>query len=325
MSEIPQILQRRHSYRPFRYPEAFEFYDLQNKSHWVPDEVTFGSDIQEFRTEFSEAEKHAVTTILRTFTSLENVVGEYWTSVVAKWFPHPEICMMARTFASFEAIHAHAYDRLNVELGLDTEEFYLSFLENPDMKAKMLFVERAIDVEKPDDIPLSLACFSAFTEGVSLYSSFAVLLNFQRFNKLKNVANILEWSVKDESLHSKAGCWLYRTYMAERKMEAAELEAHNEQVRKIAIHVYEMECAIINEIFAKGEFLELSAESLKAFAHNRLVSKLKELGVPTELELIPEKITKWFNEIVDGRVYNDSFESRSTSYTKGWDFGATTW
>lgn len=325
MSVIPEIIKERSNFRPFRYPQAFTFHQKQQKAHWIPSEVVFASDIQEYRTEFSEAEKHAVTTILKTFTRTENIVADYWTNVVAKWFKHPEIVMMAHTFASFEAIHAEAYDRLNTELGLDSEEFYLSFLENEDMKKKMNFVSAALSVDSVYELPLSLAAFSAFTEGVSLYSSFAILLNFQRFNKLKNVGNILAWSTKDESLHSTAGCWLFREMISEMKLSEEDIQDLHRKVSKIAMYVYELECANIDEIFKLGEFCELTSQDMKSFIWNRIISKLNEINVPHSLAPRKEPVSKWFNELVDGKELVDFFEARSSQYVKGWNFSEVGW
>lgn len=325
MTGTVEILSERQNFRPFRYPEAFSFHQQQQKVHWIPEEVEFASDIQEFRTEFTAQEKHAVTTILKTFTVTENVVADYWTNVVGQWFRHPEIVMMANTFASFEAIHAEAYDRLNTELGLDSAEFYLSFLEQEDMRKKIQFVEKSLDISSESDLPVSLACFSAFTEGVSLYSSFAILLNFQLHNKLKNVANLLAWSTRDESLHSKAGCWLFRTLVKEMNLSEAERARLNERVLEVSRTVYELECANIDEIFKLGDFCDLTADEMKAFIWNRIVSKLDEIEVPHTMTPKKESVSMTFNELVAGKEMVDFFESRSSEYTKGWNFEITAW
>jgi len=321
MPVIPELIRERTNFRPFRYPQAFAFHQAQQKVHWLPEEVSFGSDIQEYHLEFTVAEKHAVSTILKTFTRVETLVSEYWSGVVAKWFKHPEISMMGHTFASFEAIHAEAYDKLNVELGLDSHEFYISYLDDPVMVKKQKIIETALHVESVNDLPLSLAIFSAFTEGVSLYSQFAILLNFQRFNKLKNVANIIAWSVRDESLHSKAGCWLFRTLVQELGGMTPELR---EQIIKSSEIIYELECAALDGIFSLGEFCELDKENLKNFVHNRIVSKLKELGIDGPQPKM-ETVSKWFNELVDGVEHVDFFESRSSSYVKSWNFSNIEW
>ena len=118
---------------------------------------------------------------------------------------------MACVFADFESIHAEAYARLNEELGLDD---FKAFMEDEEAKAK---IDRLVEQssETLQDKALSLAIFSAFTEGVNLFSSFAILMSFQLRNMMKGTGQIVEWSVRDESLHSKAGCWLYRTLLEE--------------------------------------------------------------------------------------------------------------
>jgi ribonucleoside-diphosphate reductase beta chain len=148
---------------------------------------------------------------LKSFAQTETYVNDYWSTKVAVWFPKHEIKAMAGAFADFESIHAEAYARLNEELGLDDFE---AFMEDEEAKAK---IDRL--VELPGDTlrekALSLAIFSAFTEGVNLFSSFAILMSFQLRNLMKGTGQVVEWSVRDESLHSKAGCWLFRTMMEE--------------------------------------------------------------------------------------------------------------
>lgn len=326
MNAVPPILLPRVNFRPFRYPAAFEFYDKQNKAHWTPSEVEFASDIQQYHVEFSEPEKHAVRTVLKLFTKMEQVVSDYWSNVVSLWFKHPEICMMARTFSAFESIHAEGYDKLNTELGLDTEEFYLSFLEDPELKEKMAFIDRALVVTDASQLPLSLAVFSAFTEGVSLYSSFAILLNFQRSNKLKNVSNIIAWSCRDESLHSKAGCWLFRELVQEMNLSKEQTAQLHKEVRDVALVVEQMESIYIDKIFLEDSLLGLTKEDMKRFIKVRINQKLQELDIePLFIVEAKDTVSPWFNQMVSGQEHNDFFENRSTSYVKSWNFEGIVW
>ena len=166
--------------------------------------------------------------ILKGFAQTETVVNDYWSGLVTKWFRKPEIIMMATTFGAFETIHAEAYSLLNETLGLDN---FSEFLEDEATMAKienlMKTVRDSFDGETDwHEVAKSLAIFSAFTEGVNLFSSFAVLLSFKMRNKLKGVGQIVEWSIRDESLHSEAGCWLFRTLIKENpELKTPELEA----------------------------------------------------------------------------------------------------
>lgn len=326
MQSLPKILQKRTNFRPFLYPQAFDIFEKQQKAHWTPSEVEMDADVHQYHTEFSEKEKHAVTTILKIFTQTENIVADYWTNVVGRWFVQPEICMMANTFASFEAIHAQAYDKLNTALGLDSKEFYLSFLEDETLKKKTEFIESKMEIFTEKDLPLSLAVFSGFTEGVSLFSSFAILLNFQRFNKLKDVANIISWSIRDESLHSSAGCWLFRTLVSEMNYSKQELINLESQIKEVAEQIHDMEMIYIDKIFLDEELEGLSKIDMKNFIKHRINQKMRDLGFNDIYNNLPtDKVGAWFNPLNQAVEFVDFFEARSTNYVKGWNFGNINW
>jgi ribonucleoside-diphosphate reductase beta chain len=232
---------------------------------------------------------------------------------VAVWFPKHEIKAMACAFADFESIHAEAYARLNEELGLDDFE---AFMEDEEAKAK---IDRL--VELPGDTlrekALSLAIFSAFTEGVNLFSSFAVLMSFQLRNLMKGTGQIVEWSVRDESLHSKAGCWLFRTLMQENP------ELDNPMM---TIDIYEaceisvgLEFDFIDKAFEMGEIEGLNKNQLKNFIKERANQKLIELGYnPLYNDIDPNllKQMEWFGHLTSGKTHQDFFAGRVTDYSK---------
>jgi ribonucleoside-diphosphate reductase beta chain len=168
-------------------------------------------DITDWNSSLTQAEKNVVTGILKGFVTTETLVNEYWGHRVFKWFPKPEVKAMCSAFSNMEAVHAKAYNYLAESLGLtDFDEF----INEPTAKAKIDHILNTNGKSK-EAIAKSLAVFSGFTEGVNLFSSFAVLLNFSRFNKLKGVGQIISWSIRDESLHSEAGCYLFRTLIKE--------------------------------------------------------------------------------------------------------------
>lgn len=158
------MTKKREVYKPFEYPKAFEYYMKQRQAHWSSDEVSMSKDIQDWNENLTDSEKKVVGQILKSFTQMEVHVNEYWSQNVAKWFPKPEIQMMAVTFGSFEAIHTEAYSYLNDSLGLDD---YDAFLQDETAVAKL---DRLMNTKGNTrmDIARSLAVFSAFTEGVNL-------------------------------------------------------------------------------------------------------------------------------------------------------------
>jgi ribonucleoside-diphosphate reductase beta chain len=205
------ITEPRLFYKPFEYQQAFDYYKNQHRVHWLADEVPLASDINDWKLKLTESEKNLIGNILKSFAQTEVHVNDYWSTNVSAWFPKPEIQAMARAFADYESIHAEAYARLNEELGLDN---FQAFMEDKEAKAKIDHLIETVG-DTLEDKALSLAIFSAFTEGVNLFSSFAVLMSFQLRNLMKGTGQIVAWSVRDESLHSQAGCWLFNTLLKE--------------------------------------------------------------------------------------------------------------
>jgi ribonucleoside-diphosphate reductase beta chain len=307
------ITELRPHYKPFEYQTAFEFFKDQHRGHWLADEVPLSSDLNDWKLKLSESEKSLIGNILKSFAQTETYVNDYWATKVAVWFPKHEIKAMACAFADFESIHAEAYARLNEELGLDDFE---AFMEDEEAKAK---IDRL--VELPGDTlrekALSLAIFSAFTEGVNLFSSFAVLMSFQLRNLMKGTGQIVEWSVRDESLHSKAGCWLFRTLMQENP------ELDNPMM---TIDIYEaceisvkLEFDFIDKAFEMGEVKGLNKDQLKNFIKERANQKLGELGYnPLYNDIDPNllKQMEWFGHLTSGKTQQDFFAGRVTDYAK---------
>jgi ribonucleoside-diphosphate reductase beta chain len=313
------ITEPRIFYKPFEYQEAFDFYKNQHRAHWLADEVPLASDLNDWKLKLNESEKNLIGNILKSFAQTEVHVNDYWSTKVSVWFPKPEIQAMARVFADFESIHAEAYARLNEELGLDD---FAAFMEDEVSKAK---IDRLIEVpgETIEERALSLAIFSAFTEGVNLFSSFAILMSFQLRNLMKGTGQIVEWSVRDESLHSKAGCWLFRTLLNEQP-ELNTAEMRNKIIEACELSV-QLEFDFIEKAFEMGDIDGLNKEQLKAFIKARANEKLIELGYQAVYNDIDPNLVKqmeWFGHLTSGKTHQDFFAGRVTSYSKStadWD------
>jgi ribonucleoside-diphosphate reductase beta chain len=306
------ITELRPHYKPFEYQTAFEFYKDQHRAHWLADEVPLSSDLNDWKLKLSEPEKNLIGNILKSFAQTETYVNDYWATKVAVWFPKHEIKAMACAFADFESIHAEAYARLNEELGLDDFE---AFMEDEEAKAK---IDRL--VELPGDTlrekALSLAIFSAFTEGVNLFSSFAILMSFQLRNLMKGTGQIVEWSVRDESLHSKAGCWLFRTMVEEMPELNEGMEAQIYDACDLSV---KLEFDFIDKAFEMGEIEGLNKNQLKNFIKERANQKLIELGYnPLYNDIDPNllKQMEWFGHLTSGKTHQDFFAGRVTDYSK---------
>ena len=307
------ITELRPHYKPFEYQIAFDFYKDQHRAHWLADEVPLSSDLNDWKMKLTESEKNLIGNILKSFAQTETYVNDYWSTKVAVWFPKHEIKAMAGAFADFESIHAEAYARLNEELGLDDFE---AFMEDEEAKAK---IDRLIEMpgETLREKALSLAVFSAFTEGVNLFSSFAILMSFQLRNLMKGTGQIVEWSVRDESLHSKAGCWLFRTLLEEDpKLDTKELTQAIFEACDLSV---KLEFDFIDKAFEMGDVEGLNKDQLKNFIKERANQKLVELGYnPLYNDIDPNllKQMEWFGHLTSGKTHQDFFAGRVTDYSK---------
>jgi ribonucleoside-diphosphate reductase beta chain len=315
------LLKERVVYKPFEYPQAYDYWLKQQQAHWLHTEVPMAQDVTDWKSNMKDHEKNVVGQILKGFAQTETVVNDYWSTLVTKWFRKPEIIMMGTTLGSSETIHAEAYSLLNEQLGLDN---FSEFLED---EATMAKIEALMNVRDNDDGTAnwherakSLAIFSAFTEGVNLFSSFAVLLSFKMRNKLKGVGQIVEWSVRDESLHSDAGCWLFRTLMKEEpKFKTKKLVSEIEDAARMSM---KLEFDFIDKVFEMGDLENLGKEELKNFIKHRINTKMSDLGltpiVPSEdIDKGALKTMKWFDAVIAGKQHTDFFASRVTNYSKG--------
>ena len=307
------ITEPRNFYKPFEYQMAFDFYKDQHRAHWLADEVPLASDLNDWKLKLNDSERNLIGNILKTFAQTEIHVNDYWSTKVSLWFPKPEVQAMARVFADFESIHAEAYARLNEELGLDD---FAAFLGDEEAKAK---IDRLVETpgETLHEKALSLAIFSAFTEGVNLFSSFAVLMSFQLRNLMKGTGQIVEWSVRDESLHSKAGCWLFRTLVSENP----DLDDHKlmGEIYKACEVSVNLEFDFIDKAFEMGDIEGLSKDQLKNFIKARANEKLNELGyTPLYNDVDPNLLRQmeWFNHLTSGKTHQDFFANRVTDYSK---------
>jgi ribonucleoside-diphosphate reductase beta chain len=321
---MANILEPRLVYKPFEYQEAADYWLKQQQAHWLHTEVPMMSDLNDWKQNLTETEKNIVGSILKGFAQTETVVNDYWSGLVTKWFRKPEIIMMATTFGAFETIHAEAYSLLNETLGLEN---FAEFLEDEATMAKienLMAVRDGMETElNLHEIAKSLAIFSAFTEGVNLFSSFAVLLSFKLENKLKGVGQIVEWSIRDESMHSEAGCWLFKTLIKENpKLKTPELEA---AINEAALLSLTLELDFIEKVYELGDLKGCPKYDLINFIKNRVNTKLGDLGykpIISNIDMTAVERMKWFDHLSAGKQHTDFFANRVTNYSKGhltWD------
>jgi len=306
------LFDQRIPYKPFEYPEYYtEGWLKQAQAFWLHTEIPMSGDVKDWKEKLTPEEKNLVGNILLGFAQTECAVSDYWTQKVVGWFPKHEIQQMAMMFGSQETIHAVAYSYLNETLGLENFE---AFLQD---EATMERFDNLVAYEGNDkkEIAKSLAVFSAFAEGVSLYSAFAVLYSFQMRNLLKGIGQQMKWSVRDESLHSKMGCHLFRHMCKE---DDTLLDDCKQTILDAANSMHDAEMKYIDKMFEMGDIENLKANDLKQFIKKRLNEKLMELGYEGvfEYDKASADNLNWFYHLTGGHTHTDFFAIRPTDYSK---------
>jgi len=309
------LFDNRIAYKPFEYPEYYtEGWLKQAQAFWLHTEIPMSGDVKDWNEKLTEEEKSLVGNILLGFAQTECAVSDYWTQKVVSWFPKHEIQQMAMMFGSQETIHAVAYSYLNETLGLEDFE---AFLHEP-ATAERFDNLVAYEGSDPIEIGKSLAVFSAFAEGVSLYSAFAVLYSFQMRNLLKGIGQQMKWSVRDESLHSRMGCRLFRHMCEEKDFLKESCKPH---IVEAAHVMHDAEMKYIDKMFEAGDIEGMKSYDLKQFIKKRINEKLVELGYKELAEEFKydkkasEKLD-WFYHLTGGHTHTDFFAIRPTDYSK---------
>lgn len=316
------IFDKRIAYKPFEYEiYSNDGWFPQSYAHWLHPKIPMSPDVKDWKENLKPHEKNLVGNILLGFAQTECAVGDYWTGQVVQWFPKWEIQEMAKAFGYFETIHAKAYSYLNETLGLDNFD---AFLHEPavadkwealmDTKANYTHKELKESSDARKDVARSLAIFSAFAEGVSLYSSFAVLYSFQLRNLLKGIGQQMKWSVRDESLHSRMGCQLFNHMCEEYTTLRDEVKESIYEAAKLTLRLEE---SFIDKMFEQGDLENMKSADLKEFIKKRINEKLAEIGYDKIFDYDDEMATEldWFYHLAGGVEHADFFGTRPTDYS----------
>ncbi len=305
------LLEERLVYKPFRYPWAYEAWETQQRIHWLPEEVPLHEDVRDWSKNLTDSERNLLTQIFRFFVQADVEVNNCYMKHYSQVFKPTEIQMMLAAFSNMETVHVVAYSHLLDTVGMPEVE-YEAFLKYSEMKDKYDYMQKW-GVDNLEDIAKTLAVFGAFTEGVQLFASFAILMNFPRFNKMKGMGQIITWSVRDETLHTNSIVKLFRTFIAENpQIWTEDLQSEIYQACKTIIT---HEDAFIDRAFEMGEVQGLRAQEVKdyiRFIANRRLSQLT-LNPIYEVEKNP---LPWMDEMLNGVEHMNFFEGRATEYSR---------
>jgi ribonucleoside-diphosphate reductase beta chain len=305
-------------YKPFHYPWAYDAWLMQQRIHWLPEEVPLADDIKDWKTKLTADEKHLLTQIFRFFTQSDIEVNNCYMRHYSRVFQPTEVQMMLAAFSNMETIHVAAYSHLLDTLGIPETE-YQAFLSYKEMKDKFDYMH-TFGTETKGGIARTLAAFGAFTEGLQLFASFAILLNFQRFGKMKGMGQIVAWSARDESLHTQSIIHLYHTFCSENPEVNG--EAHEQDLYKICDTIITLEDAFIDLAFGVGGIEGLTAEDVKKYIRFIGDRRLTQLGLQPIYRTTSNPLP-WMDEILNGVEHTNFFENRVTEYSKAATLG--TW
>jgi ribonucleoside-diphosphate reductase beta chain len=294
-------------YKPFRYPWAYEAWLTQQRLHWLPEEVPLADDVKDWNRRLTAAEKDLLTQIFRFFTQSDVEVNNCYMKHYARVFQPTEVQMMLAAFSNTETIHIAAYSHLLDTLGMPEIE-YSAFLHYKEMKDKYDYLQRfGSDSER--DIALTLAVFGAFTEGLQLFASFAILLNFPRFGKLKGMGQIVSWSVRDETLHTQSIIRLFKTFLAEHP--GLWTQDLRQEITGACRTIVELEDAFIDLAFQMGGAEGLDGAEAKLYLRHIADRRLAQLGLEP-LYGVARNPLPWLDALMNGVEHTNFFETRAT-------------
>ena len=309
-----KLTDQRSYFKPFRYSWAYDCWLKHEQAHWLHSEVPMMEDVKDWKKKLTNEEKQFLTNIFRFFTQGDIDVAGGYVNNYLPYFPQPEVRMMLMGFAAREALHIAAYSHLIETLGLP-ESTYNQFLEYQEMKDKHDYV---LDISSRNGTIAStaehIAVFSAFTEGMQLFSSFIMLLNFPRHGKMKGMGQIISWSIIDEGLHTESMIKLFRTFIEEnRHIWKDELKS---QIYIIASKMVELEDKFIDLAFSMGQMEDLTADDVKKYIRYIADRRLISLGLKGIFK-IKKNPLPWVEEMINAPIHGNFFENRVTDYAKG--------
>jgi ribonucleoside-diphosphate reductase beta chain len=307
-----KLTDERHSFKPFKYPWCFEMWEKSEAMHWLPKEVPMQNDVDHWNNRLSKSQKHFLLQIFRLFTQSDvSVAGAYIKNYLPT-FPHPEVQMMLLSFGAREAVHIAAYAHLIETLGLP-DKIFNEFLEYEAMAAKQKYFDE-IEGQNKKRIIQQMTAVSAFTEGMQLFSSFAMLLNFGRQGLMPGMVKIVTWSILDEDLHVEGMTKLFRTFIKENA------DVWNDDLKSqlytIAEKMVELEDKFIDLAYEQGGMDGLEKADMHQYI--RYISDRRLIGLGLR-GIFKAKVNPlpWVDEMTVLQSHSNFFEQTESSYAKG--------
>ena len=298
-------------YKPFHYPWAYDAWLQQQRIHWLPEEVPLADDVKDWQKNLTKEERNLLTQIFRFFVQADVEVNNCYMGHYSRVFKPTEVCMMLASFSNTETIHIAAYSYLLDTIGMPELE-YEAFLHIKEMRDKYEYMQ-SFNTSTKLDIAKTLAMFGAFTEGLQLFASFAILLNFPRFNKMKGMGQIVTWSARDETLHTNSIIRLFHTFLSENpEVKSKDLF---EDLKNACSIVVGHEDSFIDKAFELGGVEGLDAENVKKYIRYIADNRLNQLGIDP-IYNVGKNPLPYMDEMLNSLEHANFFESRATEYSR---------
>jgi len=298
-------------YKPFKYQWAYDFWERQQQMHWLPREVPLAQDVSDYR-KLDDRMRQLIDHIFRFFTQADVEIQDCYHDRYARIFKPTEVKMMLTAFSNMETIHIDAYSKLLDTLGIPESE-YAAFQKYEEMKAKSDWF-RSFDPTDEFQVAETLAAVSGFGEGLYLFASFAILLNFPRHNLMKGMGQIVSWSVRDESLHCEGIMRLFHQWLMEHpSIDRAKLQ---KRIESIAAEAVRHEDAFIDLVFQGGDVPGMTKEDTKRYIRYIANLRLRQLGYSDMFHGVTSNPLPWVDTMQAGVEHANFFETRATEYSK---------
>lgn len=309
-----RLTDERSHFKPFAFPWAYDAWLKHEQSHWLHTEVPMLEDVKDWKNKLNDNEKQFLTNIFRFFTQGDIDVAGGYVKNYLPYFPQPEVRMMLLGFAAREALHIAAYSHLIETLGMP-EATYNQFMEYQEMKDKHDYIVGISSKNGTlESTATHIATFSAFTEGMQLFSSFIMLLNFPRHGKMKGMGQIVTWSIVDETQHTENMIKLFKEYVKENP------EIWNDELKgklyTIAEQMVILEDRFIDLAFAMGPMADLNASDVKQYIRYIADRRLISMGLKGIMK-VKKNPLPWVEEMINAPTHTNFFENRATDYAKG--------
>jgi len=305
------LLKERHVYKPFLYPWCYEAWLTQQRIHWIPEEVPLAEDVRDWKNKLTPAEKNLLTQIFYIFTQADAAVNNCYMKHYSRVFGPVDVQMMLGAFSNIETIHIAAYSYLLDTIGMPEIE-YQAFMKYKEMKNKFDYMQTA-SMKSRRDIAKTMALFGAFTEGLQLFASFAILMNFQRFNKMKGMGQIVTWSVRDETLHCLSMIKLFNNFIQENPDIWD--DGLREEITESCRQIIGYEDAFIDLAFEMGGVEGMEAEEVKQYIRYIGDRRLQQLNLEPIFGADQNPLP-WMDEMMNGAEHTNFFENRATEYAR---------